>query len=92
MKDNIKDDIDYRVNDQIMINESKWGIQNHKPLEYLAILGEEVGEVNKAVLENHFKDRYYPEAAGWQEVENELIDVIATAYAMIDSMKRNKWL
>lgn len=34
--------------------EQKWGQQNHPAIEYCAILGEEVGEVNKAALEAHF--------------------------------------
>ena len=29
----------------------KWGIQDHQILEWMLILGEEVGELNKAVLE-----------------------------------------
>ncbi len=28
-----------------------WGEQNHDPFTYLAILGEEVGEANKAALD-----------------------------------------
>lgn len=31
----------------------KWGAQHHTPMEWLAILGEEVGEANKAALEAH---------------------------------------
>ena len=34
--------------------DDKWKQQNHPPIEYCAILGEEVGEVNKSALEGHF--------------------------------------
>ena len=32
----------------------KWGEQNHSPIEWCAILTEEVGEVSKEALELHF--------------------------------------
>jgi len=34
--------------------EEKWGQQNHEPAHWLMILGEEVGEANKAALQQHF--------------------------------------
>lgn len=40
--------------------EAKWGQQNHSPADYLMILGEEVGEANKAALEVRFN---YPNAS-----------------------------
>lgn len=65
-----------------------WGAQNHHPMAWLAILGEEVGEVNKAALEEYFK---YPEAEGdWAEYRKELIQVAAVAVAMVESFDRNK--
>ena len=36
--------------------DEKWGEQNHNIYKWLAILGEEVGEVNKAALEKNYKD------------------------------------
>lgn len=37
--------------------DEKWGKQNHSPIEWLAILGEEVGEANKHGLQPTFPTR-----------------------------------
>ena len=58
--------------------DSKWGEQNHDDFKWLAILGEEVGECNKAALEG--KD---------DELIEELIQVAAVVHAIIESMDRN---
>lgn len=42
------------VTDECLRQLSKFGVQNHTPAEWLMILGEEVGEVNRAALEAHF--------------------------------------
>lgn len=57
----------------------KWGEQNHNIYKWLAILGEEVGEVNKAALENKY-----------DEVIDELIQIGAVTVAMIESLERNR--
>lgn len=59
--------------------DKKWGIQNHNIFKWLAILGEEVGEVNKSALENNY-----------QEVISELVQIGAVAVAMIESLERNR--
>ena len=59
--------------------DSKWGEQNHDIFKWLAILGEEVGEINKAALENRY-----------DEIINELIQTGAVVIAMIESLERNK--
>ncbi len=58
--------------------DAKWGVQDHIPLYWLAILGEEVGETNKAVLE---KD--------WTNYREELVQVAAVALAAIENYDRN---
>lgn len=65
--------------------DAKWGIQDHHPMEWCAILGEEVGEVQKAALEHHFKYK----GATLKEYRQELIQVAAVAVAMISSLDRN---
>ncbi len=65
-----------RVNQTI-----KWGIQNHIPLKWMAILGEEVGEANQAVLENELNN-----------YRNELIQVADVAIAAIESLDRSQEL
>lgn len=53
--------------------DDKWGEQFHHPIMWCAILGEEVGEVNKAALEEN-----------WEEYRKELIQVAAVAVAMLE--------
>jgi len=60
--------------------DAKWGVQRHNPLTWLAILGEEVGEVNKAALEKIFSGK------GLEEYRAELIQVAAVAVAAIESL------
>lgn len=67
----------------------KWGEQNHHPMEWLAILGEEVGEANKAALEAHFSG--YKRTGNLEDYREELIQVAAVAVAMIESFDRNKF-
>lgn len=73
--------------------DAKWGPQNHSPADWCMILGEEVGEVNRAALEYRF-------GAAWgytknphdtlMEYRKELIQVAAVAVAMIHSLDRNE--
>jgi len=69
--------------------DAKWGEQNHKPIEWVAILTEEVGEVSKEALENHFKGQYRG-VFQFANYRKELIQVAAVAVAMIESLERNK--
>ena len=69
--------------------EAKWGEQNHHPMEWLAILGEEVGEANKAALEAHFSG--YERTGNLDDYRDELVQVAAVAVAMIESLDRGKW-
>ncbi|EMN44066.1 MazG-like family protein [Leptospira weilii] len=66
--------------------DQKWGEQNYNPIEWCAILGEEVGEVNKAALETHFK---FDGKNDYIEYRKELIQVSAVALAMIECLDRN---
>ncbi|EKR82982.1 MazG-like family protein [Leptospira interrogans] len=66
--------------------DQEWEEQNHIPIEWCAILGEEVGEVNKAALETHFK---YDGKNDLSDYRKELIQVAAVALAMIECLDRN---
>lgn len=73
--------------------EKKWGQQNHTAPNWLMILGEEVGEANKAALETYFYN-HGPRPAGsedksYAEYRTELVQVAAVACAMIESLDRN---
>ncbi len=75
------------INNEIEKQNSKWGEQNHKPIEWCAILGEEVGEVQKAALETHLG---FDGKTNYNDYREELIQVAAVAVQMIASLERNK--
>jgi len=66
----------------------KWGEQNHKPIEWIAILTEEVGETSKAALEAHFEKCFW-DPKKLKEYREELIQVAAVSVAMLESLERN---
>ena len=68
--------------------DTKWGEQNHQPIEWVSILTEEVGEVAKAALESHFKHKEKDHS--YKEYRKELVQVAAVALAMIESLDRNE--
>ena len=59
--------------------DAKWGEQNHEPLTWAAILGEEFGEVSKAVLEKDMPGYVM-----------ELIQVAAVAVSALECAARGK--
>lgn len=70
---------------------TKWGRQDHSPLEWIAILVEEVGEAQKEALEHHWEGKHYgsdPERL--KRLRSELIQVAAVAVAAIESLDRNE--
>lgn len=65
----------------------KWGIQNHDPVVYSAILTEEVGEVAKAATELFFGLN----GTTVDHVRQEAVQVAAVAMAIIECLDRNQW-
>lgn len=57
--------------------DEKWDIQDHSPYKWLVILGEEIGEANRAILEGSLL-----------QYRDELIQVAAVAVAAIESLDR----
>jgi NTP pyrophosphatase (non-canonical NTP hydrolase) len=70
----------HEIMDERDRQDTKWGVQNHDAYKWLAILGEEVGEVNRAALDG---DK--------QNYREELIQVAAVAMAMVESLDRGSW-
>jgi len=66
-----------------MRQDDKWGIQNHMPYVWLAILGEEYGELQQAILERSFGDKE------WADIEKEIIQCAAVLKAMWECAQRN---
>lgn len=71
--------------------DAKWGEQNLDPFTWLAILGEEVGEANKAALEA-WQTSHKFDVDKLKEYRAELLQVAAVAVAMIQCLDRGKWL
>ena len=63
-----------------------WGQQNHRYPIWRTILGEELGEMDKAFLE------YYQGHGDTEPILKELIQCAAVLKAMWESGKRNGWL
>lgn len=68
--------------------EAKWGRQDHQPERWLSILGEEFGEVCKAVCEASFPG--YETSGDWSQYRTELIHVAAVAAAMAECFDRRE--
>lgn len=70
----------------------KWGEQNHAPMEWMAILTEEVGEAMKEALEFHWNGEHYfhDRDAVLKRYRAELVQVAAVAIAALESLDRNE--
>ncbi len=68
--------------------DEKWGEQNHSPIEWIAILTEEVGEISKEALEFHFKHKKPKKSLA--NYRKELIQTAAVTVAMLESLDRNE--
>lgn len=60
--------------------DARWGEQNHEDLVWGAILGEEVGEVSQAMLEDRF--------GRGGNLREELLQVAAVAVAWVECIDR----
>ena len=68
--------------------DNKWGIQDHKPSVWLAILMEEIGEMSSAIIKQDWKPLMQRDT----NMEHELIQGTAVLKAMWECGKRNGWL
>lgn len=66
--------------------DAKWGVQNHTPEWWLAILMEEVGELAQAILETHFDNG--TDLGGTANIRKEAVQCAAVAMAMIECIDR----
>jgi len=85
------DYIEAEIRQERFDQDKKWGPQNHDPFKWLAIIGEEVGEINKAALEAfNFKSGKWDEQK-LAHYRLELVQVAAVAKAMIECIDRDTW-
>lgn len=64
--------------------DAKWGRQDHTPIEWLAILTEEVGEFAQEALRHRFGGKVDP------NLKYEVVQVAAVAIEIIESLERNQ--
>jgi NTP pyrophosphatase (non-canonical NTP hydrolase) len=86
LRDKIESVLEEIIDERERQNE-KWGEQNHHPSHWMLILGEEVGECNKATLEANSELK----VSDWTALRTELIQVAAVCVATIESMDRNQF-
>lgn len=72
----------YEVGRERRRQDEKWGEQNHDDLFWLGILGEEFGEVSKAIIEGG--------PFGPTLLRNELIQVAAVAVSWVEAIDRRR--
>lgn len=71
--------------------DARWGVQDHAHEVWLAILGEEYGELARAILETRFDNG--PEAkarGGIENIRKEAVQIAAVAVAMVECLDRQK--
>jgi NTP pyrophosphatase (non-canonical NTP hydrolase) len=69
--------------------DAKWGQQNHEPVYWLGILGEEYGELCEAINETVFDNG--PEArakGGYENMRAEAVQLAAVAVAFVEMLDR----
>ena len=66
--------------------DEKGGVQDHHPVEWMAILGEEYGEACKGALEAHFTG--YVQTGDYSQYRKELVQVAAVAIAALENLDR----
>jgi len=76
------------VRQERVVQEAKWGEQNHDSFVWMPILMEEVGEVAEAILYNGFGGKKHPD----KDIEHELTQVAAVCKAIWECGKRNGWV
>lgn len=76
------------VIEERVLQDRKWGEQNHDIFLYLAILGEEYGETCQAALEARFsKNR----EKALEHLREEAVQTAAVALAIVECLDRKKW-
>lgn len=70
------------------LQDAKWGIQDHGQLVWAAILGEEFGEYQQAILEALCFDNGRRREFDAAKVRRELVQVCAVALAAIECIDR----
>lgn len=70
--------------------DAKWGEQNHAPMEWLSVLGEEVGEASKEANIARWSDDPAVRRTALERYRTEMLQVAAVAVATVESLDRNE--
>ena len=90
--DSSPDYLELEIRKERRAQDDKWGQQNHDPFIYQNILGEEFGEVSKAILDAYdFKNGRW-DTKKLEHYRKELIQVAAVTKAMIEALDHGTWL
>jgi len=68
------------IGDERVRQEAKWGVQDHPPMAWLAILTEEVGELAQAISEEHWR------GGPREDVLTEAVQVAAVAQQIVEAI------
>lgn len=75
-----------KVTAECQNQDTKWGIQDHSTVEWIAILTEEVGEAAKEAVDFHMAGR----VGSLERLKEELIQVAAVALQAVKSLERQE--
>ena len=81
----IRNDIFLDILRERMLQDTKWGEQNHDPVMWSAILTEEVGEMCEAATKYRF------DQGNVNQFREEVVQVAAVAVAILECLERAKW-
>lgn len=73
------------VLDERARQDEQWGVQNHHPAYWLAILGKQVGQLGSAVLDREW---YADPDKGTARMREEAVQVAAVAIALIECIDK----
>jgi NTP pyrophosphatase (non-canonical NTP hydrolase) len=83
--------VTHLVQEEQARQDQKWGEQNHSDIKWLPILGEEVGEVNKAINHLYHWNSGDPcELTAMQNLKEELVHVAAVAMSWLEAIERRE--
>ncbi|HKZ40534.1 MAG TPA: hypothetical protein VJ044_06195 [Candidatus Hodarchaeales archaeon] len=81
----IRNDIFLDILRERMLQDTKWGEQNHDPVMWSAILTEEVGEMCEAATKYRF------DQGNVNQFREEVVQVAAVAVAILECLEQAKW-
>src|SRR5687768_8043807 len=64
--------------------DEQWGVQNHHPAYWLAILGKQVGQLGSAILNREWADWTESKRRADQKLRDEAVQIAAVALALIE--------